>query len=57
MFITNPFDPALHDHALHGPFEGCHSINISGDIRAIYKPKETGDVVFIRIGTHSELYK
>jgi addiction module RelE/StbE family toxin len=57
MFITNPFDPSIHNHALHGSFEGYYSINISGDIRAIYKPKDNGDVVFIRIGTHSELYK
>ncbi len=43
--------------SLHGPFEGYWSINISGNIRAIYKADDNNEIVFIRIGTHSELYK
>ncbi|MBP6904585.1 MAG: type II toxin-antitoxin system mRNA interferase toxin, RelE/StbE family [Candidatus Pacebacteria bacterium] len=56
LFAENKFHPQLNNHSLHHPFEGCRSINISGDIRAIYR--QYGDtILFIRIGTHSELYK
>ena len=55
LFAENKFHPQLNNHPLHHPFEGCRSINISGDIRAIYE--QIGDtVLFIRIGTHTELY-
>ena len=55
IFIKNPFDPILNNHALHGEYENCRSINITSDYRAIYFTKE--DVaIFIRIGTHNELY-
>lgn len=57
MFLDNPFNPILNHHAVHYPYEGCFSINISGDIRAIYEVQQNGDMLFIRIGTHSELYK
>jgi len=56
MFINNSRYSLLNDHALHGKFEGCRSINIAGDIRAIYYTKDSV-TVFIRIGTHSELYE
>ncbi|MEI8062421.1 MAG: type II toxin-antitoxin system mRNA interferase toxin, RelE/StbE family [bacterium] len=56
LFKENQFDPILNNHAVHHPYEGCRSINISGDIRALYETAG-GSVTFIRIGTHSELYK
>ena len=56
IFEIDKFSQILNNHAVHYPYEGCRSINITGDFRALY---ETGNdaVVFIRIGTHSELYK
>jgi len=41
--------PQLNHHLLHHPYEGCRSINVSGDIRAIYEIKGN-DIIFIRIG-------
>lgn len=55
LFVENKFHSQLNNHALHYPYEGCRSIDISGDIRAIYE-EIPGGVLFIRIGTHSELY-
>mgnify|MGYP001562235093 FL=1 len=56
IFQQNPFDPKLNNHSVHYPYDGCRSINITGDVRAIYEPK--GYLAFfIRIGSHSELYK
>lgn len=55
IFIKDQLDPILNNHPLHGEYEGCNSINITGDYRAIYYLK--GDTaIFIRIGTHTELY-
>ncbi len=56
IFVENSFDSILNNHAVHYPYDGCRSINITGDIRAIYEPREN-TAIFIRIGTHSELYK
>lgn len=57
LFVDNPFNPILNNHALNHLYEGCHSINISGDVRAVYEIKNNGDILFVRVGTHSELYK
>ncbi|MBM3261169.1 type II toxin-antitoxin system mRNA interferase toxin, RelE/StbE family [Candidatus Kaiserbacteria bacterium] len=56
LFLKDPFNPLLNNHALNGIFAGCRSINISGDIRAVYFDRGT-DVVFIHIGTHAQLYE
>lgn len=55
VFMENPYEDILNNHQLHPPFENCRSINISGNIRALYE--QNGDtVLFVCIGTHSELY-
>lgn len=56
MFLLNQYDPALSNHALSGSYTGCRSINVTGDIRAIFYIYEDM-IIFIRIGTHAELYK
>lgn len=57
FFLQNPFHPTLHNHKLHGPHADCRSINISGDIRAVYWHVESNIVEFVAVGTHSELYE
>lgn len=55
IFLDNPFDPLLRNHSLRGKYDGYRSIDVAGDIRAVFKQGE-GYVLFIAIGTHSELY-
>jgi mRNA-degrading endonuclease YafQ of YafQ-DinJ toxin-antitoxin module len=55
VFISNKFDVGLNNHSVDKVFPGCKSINITGDYRAIFA-EENNSVVFITIGTHSELY-
>ena len=57
IFQKNPFDHILNNHGLKGKYTGYRSINISGDMRAVYKLKEPDIYVFMTIGTHSELYR
>lgn len=56
IFKQDPFHPLLNNHKLTGTYEGCRSINITGDWRAVYL--ETSEaIVFINLGTHSQLYR
>lgn len=56
IFYDDKFNIALNNHSLSGKHSDKRSINITGDYRAIFKEQENGDVVFLLIGTHSELY-
>jgi len=56
LFSKNKNNPQLNNHKLQGEYSGFHSINISGDIRAIYEFLDKNTVLFIKIGTHSQLY-
>lgn len=57
LLAKDEFDLLLNNHPLKGVYNGYRSINITGDIRAIYKHLEKDVVVFVTIGKHSELYK
>lgn len=54
-FILDPIDESLNNHKLHGKWSKYRSINITGNIRAIYV-QEGNIASFIDIGSHSELY-
>ena len=58
FFYENRHDKKLNDHKLHGKYASYRSINVTGDIRAVYREvgAKIDDVVFIDIGTHGELY-
>lgn len=55
LFLTNPFHPLLHNHPLHGRYDGYRSINITGDVRVVYKNLDSETFLFAEIGSHSEL--
>ena len=56
IFKENPFAPELNNHLLHGKCLGLRSINVTGDLRAVYKIKDDCNY-FVIIDTHSNLYK
>jgi addiction module RelE/StbE family toxin len=56
LFKLNPFDITLRNHALKGRYLGYRSIDISGDVRALYTVKGNTIIIFAFIGTHSQLY-
>ena len=57
LFLEDPFNSQLNNHSLSGKYNGYRSINISGDLRAIYKLLNINLAHFIKIDTHSNLYK
>lgn len=56
LFLVDPIEPRLRVHPLKGKYLGYWSMNVSGDIRALYRLQGDGLVIFALIGTHSELY-
>ncbi|MFT5179681.1 MAG: addiction module RelE/StbE family toxin [Candidatus Paceibacteria bacterium] len=57
LFIFDPADVRLNNHSLNGKWSKYRSINITGDIRAIYKFVDQNVARFVEIGSHSELYE
>ena len=56
LFLQDQFDRQLNNHALKGKYYGYRSINIEGDLCAIYKRIDEEIYYFVEIGTHGELY-
>lgn len=55
LFEKDEFDTILNNHALTGKYKGYRSINVTGDIRAIFEREQTR-AVFVNIDSHSNLY-
>lgn len=56
LFVQNEFDPVLNNHLLKGKWLGYRSINVTGDMRAIFK-RDADSVLFVAIDSHSNLYR
>ena len=61
LLVANngPLPPEWSDHALTGDWEGHRECHIGGDFLLIYRVDDSGKsglVVFVRSGTHSELF-
>jgi len=55
-FVEDQYRPTLNNHALKGKFQGYRSINVTGDIRAVFLPHNENHAEFVDIGSHSQLY-
>ena len=55
FFAKDEFNPILNNHALKGNYLGYRSINVTGDLRAIYK-REENLAIFVAVKSHSNLY-
>ena len=56
IFKDNPFDEVLRNHALKGNYLGYRSIDVNGDVRALYTVRDNAVIIFGFIGSHSQLY-
>lgn len=57
LFLQNHADYRLGNHPLAGTWAGHRSIDITGDVRAVYEQVEGHTARFVAIGSHSELYE
>lgn len=55
LFSDNPLHPSLRNHSLKGKYHNYRSIDITGNIRALYIQK-SNEAIFDTVGTHSQLY-
>ncbi|OGZ02130.1 MAG: hypothetical protein A2946_01665 [Candidatus Liptonbacteria bacterium RIFCSPLOWO2_01_FULL_53_13] len=56
VFMKDRSDPVLNNHPLHGKYAGYWSINVTGDLRALYKLAGSEKCMFVKIDTHAKLY-
>ncbi len=56
LFLEDPFNPLLDNHSLKGKYVDYRSINIAGDLRALYKFLSEDECIFVTVDTHSNLY-
>ena len=56
LFRIRAFDPQLHNHPLKGEYSNFRSINIDGDLRAIYYMSMDDIAIFTNLDSHSNLY-
>ena len=58
IFMADEFNPILNNHPLKGKYKGYRSINIAGNLRAVYKRDPNNNcAIFIAIGSHNKLYR
>jgi len=55
LFLRDEFNPVLNNHALKGRWLGYRSINVTGNVRAIFK-RDLESALFVAIDRHSNLY-
>ena len=55
VFAGNQLHPTLRNHQLKGKYREYRSIDVTGDVRALYLQKED-EAIFDAVGTHSQLY-
>jgi addiction module RelE/StbE family toxin len=57
LFLQDVAHPVLRNHALKGEWKGHHSISAGGNLRLHFKMIDENTVLFVAIGSHSQLYK
>jgi addiction module RelE/StbE family toxin len=56
-FQVNPDLPSLRRHALKGKYQHINSISAGGDLRLLYyEEQDSITFVFVRVGSHSQLF-
>jgi len=55
-WTNNPHDETLRLHQLSGKMKRFYSIDITGDIRALYEIADKDIYIYQMVGTHSQLY-
>ena len=57
LFEEDPKHPSLRTHKLSGRMDNVWSISITMSIRMVYILLDQNNVIFVKIGTHDEVYE
>ena len=52
IFRTDPFDPQLRTHKLHGPLDGFYAYSVDNHYRVIFSFYDSTTIIYHEIGTH-----
>ena len=52
-----PLPPESKDHMLSGSYKDCREFHLGGDMLVIYLQANDSEIILMRIGTHSQLFK
>lgn len=56
LWCEDPANPVLRVHRLKGKLANFYSMDVTGDVRAIYEDIDGTLYLYAMIGSHSELY-
>lgn len=56
LFRADFTNPLLKDHALTGKKSHLRAFWVTGDIRIVYLPISTDEVILVDIGSHNQVY-
>lgn len=57
LFLNDVAAPSLRVHSLKGEWAGHGSLSAGGDLRLHFRMIDEDTVLFVAVGTHSQLYK
>lgn len=58
LINEEPLDQKFKNHQLIGNYCGCYECHLKPDLLLIYKiEKDTNEILLVRIGSHSQLFK
>ncbi|MBU4099344.1 type II toxin-antitoxin system mRNA interferase toxin, RelE/StbE family [Patescibacteria group bacterium] len=60
LFLENPHNPTLRNHALKENYAGLRSIDVTEDWRVVFRQTRSGKrkiITFHMLGTHKKLYR
>jgi addiction module RelE/StbE family toxin len=57
LFLQDVTAPSLRNHGLKGEWQGHRSITAGGDLRLHFQVITDSKVLFVAVGSHSQLYK
>ena len=57
LYLQNVSAPSLRLHVLKGEWLGYQAISAGGDLRLHFKMVEQDTILFVAVGSHSQLYK
>ena len=56
LFLTDQNHALLRRHALKGKYAGYYGLDVSGDLRAVFRYQSQSSVIFSLVGTRSQIY-
>lgn len=57
LFLHDATEQSLRNHGLKGEWLGFYSLSAGGDLRLHYKVVGKDKVLFVAVGSHSQLYR